>query len=183
MFPVIITLQKLSNHLALLIPRSSDPKDKQEREIEVLQTMVPDRWEELYNNRDSILSLSNPEFCGKVSTAHNPAQSILTVTQWKVLKKLLTHWHTNKDKVLIFSHSVRLLEMLEYLFNNTSYNVSFLSGKMALEDRQKTVDEFNSDPNQFVFLISTKAGGMQSFPLQCFAEANINRCRAKHHQC
>jgi hypothetical protein len=30
---------------------------------------------------------------------------------------------------------------------------------MANEDRQKTVDEFNSDPGQFVFLISTKAGG------------------------
>lgn len=66
-FPVITTLQKLSNHLALLIPNTSDVKDKQERELEILQTMVPDRWEELYNNRDSILSLSNPEFCGKVS--------------------------------------------------------------------------------------------------------------------
>jgi SNF2 family DNA or RNA helicase len=65
-FPIIITLQKLSNHLALLIPRTSDPRDKQDREIEMLQTMVPDRWEELYTNRDSILSLSNPEFCGKV---------------------------------------------------------------------------------------------------------------------
>jgi SNF2 family DNA or RNA helicase len=52
--------------------------------------------------------------------------------------------------------------MLEHLFSNTTYNVSFLSGAMALEDRQKTVDEFNSDPNQFVFLISTKAGGQSS---------------------
>lgn len=31
---------------------------------------------------------------------------------------------------------------------------------MPNEDRQKTVDDFNSDPNQFVFLISTKAGGV-----------------------
>ena len=50
--------------------------------------------------------------------------------------------------------------MLEVLFKNTSYNVSFLSGSMANEDRQATVDDFNSDPKQFVFLISTKAGGM-----------------------
>jgi hypothetical protein len=31
---------------------------------------------------------------------------------------------------------------------------------MTYEDRQKTVDDFNSDPSQFVFLISTKAGGV-----------------------
>jgi len=50
--------------------------------------------------------------------------------------------------------------MLEMLFKNTSYNVSFLSGDMQPHDRQKTVDAFNSDPKQFVFLISTKAGGV-----------------------
>lgn len=76
------------------------------------------------------------------------------------MKQLLRFWHENGDKVLIFSHSVKLLKMLEHLFHNTTYNVSFLSGSMPNEDRQKTVDEFNSDPNQFVFLISTKAGGV-----------------------
>ncbi|KAE8448069.1 hypothetical protein EG329_009834 [Mollisiaceae sp. DMI_Dod_QoI] len=143
-FPLIATLQKLSNHLALLIPSTTDPSDKQQRDLEFLQQMIPNRWEELYNNRDSLFNLSNPEFCGK----------------WKILKKLLKFWHENGDKVLIFSHSVKLLRMLEHLFQNTSYNVSFLSGSMPNEDRQTTVDDFNSDPNQFVFLISTKAGGV-----------------------
>jgi superfamily II DNA/RNA helicase len=50
--------------------------------------------------------------------------------------------------------------MLQMLFNHTSYNVSYLDGSMKYEDRAKAVDEFNSDPNQFVFLISTKAGGV-----------------------
>jgi SNF2 family DNA or RNA helicase len=157
-FPVIMTLQKLSNHLALLIPNSSDSREKQERDLEFLQKMVPDRWEELYANRDSLFNLSNPDFCGKVSCSINRGQT-LTRSQWKILKKLLKFWHQNGDKVLIFSHSVRLLTMLEHLFKHTSYNVSFLSGSMPYEDRQKTVDDFNSDPGQFVFLISTKAGG------------------------
>ena len=52
--------------------------------------------------------------------------------------------------------------MLHFLFRNTAYNVSFLDGSMPNEDRQKEVDEFNSDPRQFVFLISTKAGGKYS---------------------
>ncbi|PQE32856.1 hypothetical protein CJF32_00001332 [Rutstroemia sp. NJR-2017a WRK4] len=143
-FPIIITLQKLSNHLALLLPSDSEPKEKQERDLDLIQTMVPDGWEKLYESRDSLISLSNPEFCGK----------------WKVLKKLLKYWHANGDKVLIFSHSVKLLRMLEHLFKSTSYNVSFLSGSMPYEERQATVDDFNADPDQFVFLISTKAGGV-----------------------
>ncbi|KAM0333290.1 hypothetical protein ACHAQA_001951 [Verticillium albo-atrum] len=104
-------------------------------EIELLQ---------LFNNRDAIINLANPEFCGK----------------WKVLKKLLKFWHDNGDKVLVFSHSVRLLRILQHLFNNTSYNVTYLDGSLSYQDRQQAVDDFNSDPAQFVFLISTKAGGV-----------------------
>ncbi|KAI9773117.1 MAG: hypothetical protein M1840_008238 [Geoglossum simile] len=143
-FPAISNLQKLSNHLAILIPQGSDLPEKQAKDLEMLQIVLPDRWRELYSNRDSILNFSNPEFCGK----------------WKILKKLLKFWHSNGDKVLVFSHSVRLLKMLQMLFNHTSYNVSYLDGAMNYEDRSKSVDDFNSDPDQFVFLISTKAGGV-----------------------
>ncbi|CZT44138.1 related to DNA repair protein RAD26 [Rhynchosporium secalis] len=143
-FPAISILQKLSNHLAILIPNPIDPPEKRERDLERLKEMLPNHWRDLYENRGSLATLSNPEFCGK----------------WAILKKLLKYWHEQGDKVLIFSHSVRLLELLQYLFNNTSYTVSFLSGKTKNDDRQKLVDNFNSDPNQFVFLISTKAGGV-----------------------
>ena len=143
-FPAISNLQKLANHLAILIPQGTDPKEKQDKDLEMLQIAVPDQWRTLYHNRDSILNYSNPEFCGK----------------WKILKKLLRFWHANGDKVLVFSHSVRLLKMLQMLFNHTSYNVSYLDGAMSYENRAKTVDDFNSDPGQFVFLISTKAGGI-----------------------
>ena len=143
-FPAIAHLQKLANHLAILIPQSHDPKEKQDKDLEMLQVAVPDQWRQLYRNPDSILNYSNPEFCGK----------------WKILKKLLRFWHDNGDKVLVFSHSVRLLKMLQMLFQHTTYNVSYLDGAMKYEDRAKTVDDFNSDPDQFVFLISTKAGGV-----------------------
>lgn len=139
-----MTLQKISNHITLLIPSATDNTDKQGNELNTLQTCVPDDWEELYKSRDSMLSLANPEFCGK----------------WKILRKLMRFWHENGDKVLIFSHSVRLLRILQHLFHNTSYNVSFLDGSLSYEDRQRVVDDFNSDPAQFVFLISTKAGGV-----------------------
>lgn len=145
-FPCMITLQKLANHLGLIVPQSSEPKEKQAKDTELLQLACPDIWQDLYKKRDSILNQSQREFCGK----------------WKVLRRLLDFWHSNGDKVLIFSHSVRLLRLLRGLFDidGTKYNFSYLDGSMKYEDRSKAVADFNADPNQFVFLISTKAGGV-----------------------
>ncbi|KAH8423150.1 putative DNA excision repair protein (Rad26L) [Aspergillus melleus] len=143
-FPAIAILQKLSNHLAILIPQGVDSNEKQEKDKDMLEIAVPDQWEELYRTRDSIVNYANSEFCGK----------------WKVLRRLLKWWHDNGDKVLVFSHSVRLLKMLQMLFHYTSYNVSYLDGAMSYEERANAVDEFNSDPRQFVFLISTRSGGV-----------------------
>ncbi|KAJ2900998.1 DNA excision repair protein [Zalerion maritima] len=143
-FPAMFTLQKLANHLTLLIPSTVDPTPKQEKELDNLKVCVPEDWEVLFENRDRLTMLSNPEFCGK----------------WKILKKLLKVWHGNGDKVLVFSHSVRMLRIFRHLFQNTSFSVSYLDGSLDYTERQRVVDEFNGDPTQFVFLISTKAGGV-----------------------
>ncbi|KAG5941324.1 hypothetical protein E4U53_007430 [Claviceps sorghi] len=143
-FPSMIVLQKLANHLALLTPSTTDMDEKHEKELRTLQTCMPDKWKPMYEQRDQIRNLVNPEFCGK----------------WKVLKKLLRFWHQHGDKVLVFSHSVRLLRILQHLFTSTSYNVSYLDGSLSYEERQDVVDTFNTDATQFVFLISTKAGGV-----------------------
>ncbi|PHH86054.1 hypothetical protein CDD83_10822 [Cordyceps sp. RAO-2017] len=143
-FPSIIVLQKLANHLTLLVPSTTDLDSKHQSELGTLRTCMPDTWQGLYADRDQIMNLVNPEFCGK----------------WKILKKLLRFWHGGGDKVLVFSHSVRLLRILQHLFTSTSYNVSYLDGSLSYEQRQEVVDGFNSDPAQFVFLISTKAGGV-----------------------
>ena len=146
-FPAIATLQKLSNHLALLIPHGNDQDEKRARELNSLQIAMPKHWRQLYAERDHIKHMANPEFCGK----------------WRILKKLMHFWHSQQDannKVLVFSHSVRLLKMLQSLFVYTEYNVQYLDGSMTLDDRAKAVRDFNTDPNQFVFLISTKAGGI-----------------------
>ncbi|KAF2755117.1 hypothetical protein EJ05DRAFT_122949 [Pseudovirgaria hyperparasitica] len=144
-FPCMMMLQKLSNHLALLLPTSADPAEKQAKDLEHLKDALPKDWKELYRQRDSIMNYASPTFCGK----------------WRVLKALLQYWHASGDKVLVFSHSVRLLRMLHLLFTTTTtYNVSYLDGAMSLDDRAKEVNDFNADKNQFVFLISTKAGGV-----------------------
>ena len=144
-FPAINSLQKLSNHLAILIPQNVDANEKRDKDLELLRICMPHQWRKLYAERDSIIHYANPEFCGK----------------WRILKKLLTFWQgEGGNKVLVFSHSVRLLKMLQMLFNHTSYSVAYLDGSMKYEERYAIVTDFNTDPNQFVFLISTRAGGV-----------------------
>ncbi len=146
MFPCMVTLQKLANHLALLLPVTTDAPDKQARDLETLQTACPRDWRDMYRIRDSLLQQGQREFCGK----------------WKVLKRLLDFWHSQSDKVLVFSHSVRLLRLLKSLFDldGTKYNFSYLDGSMSYKDRAKAVADFNANPRQFVFLLSTRAGGV-----------------------
>ncbi|EFX01297.1 DNA excision repair protein [Grosmannia clavigera kw1407] len=151
-FPAIQSLQKLASHLMLLVPgthantdeTADRAADRHERQMRLLQTCEPDGWASLYRHRDSMVHLADPELCGK----------------WKVLRKLLRFWHDSGDKVLVFSHTVRLLQMLQHLFHSTSYSVSYLDGSLSYEERQRVVDDFNTDPAQFVFLISTRAGGV-----------------------
>ncbi|KUI59043.1 Switch 2 [Cytospora mali] len=143
-FPTIIALQNISNHLTLLLPKDDAPKEKREAALDRLKSCVP-YWKTLYQNRNSLELLADAGYCGK----------------WLVLKKLLSFWHDNGDKVLIFSHSVRLLRILGHLFRSTTaYTVSYLDGELSYMDRQKEVDSFNTDPARFIFLISTKAGGV-----------------------
>jgi len=120
-FPALQMFQKIANHLTLLLPHSPDGGQAHEKELEKLKMAMPDAWEELYRNRENIIYNTNPQFCGK----------------WRILKKLLKLWHENGDKVLIFSYSVRLLNMLDMLFKmTTTYNVSSLSGKTPNDERQ-----------------------------------------------
>ena len=63
-------------------------------------------------------------------------------------------------QVLLFSHSVRMLDIIESVVIRRGYLHTRLDGSTGREDRQKTVDAFNNDPSLFLFLISTAAGGV-----------------------
>ncbi|KAF3177760.1 hypothetical protein TWF225_008039 [Orbilia oligospora] len=144
-FPCITNMKLLCNHLANWIPRDGESLEKQEKDIEKLQIGLPGNWEKYYR-RQYFENVMDPEFCGK----------------WQVLQRLLAFWKENEEgaKVLIFSESKKLLKMLYMLLNNTHYNICYLDGEMSLEDRTAAVENFNTDPSYFAFLISTRAGGV-----------------------
>ena len=78
----------------------------------------------------------------------------------KATLKLLQRHKERHDKVLLFSSSCQLLDILQQMVISQGYSYNRLDGSTPLHERQTMVKEFNRDTNKFVFLISTKAGGL-----------------------
>ncbi|KAF9331323.1 DNA-dependent ATPase protein rad54 [Podila minutissima] len=64
------------------------------------------------------------------------------------------------DKIVLISNYTQTLDIFEKLCRQKQYGVLRLDGTMTINKRQKLVDRFNNpDGSEFVFLLSSKAGG------------------------
>ncbi|KAG5841452.1 hypothetical protein ANANG_G00199650 [Anguilla anguilla] len=53
-----------------------------------------------------------------------------------------------------------MLDLVEVLMTHLSHRYVRLDGSVPMADRIGLIDQFNTDPDIFVFLISTRAGGL-----------------------
>ncbi len=73
-------------------------------------------------------------------------------------ERLLEEVISKGAKVLVFSQFVRLLKILRTDLDTKGVNYCYLDGSTT--NRQDVVEQFQTDPNVQVFLISLKAGGV-----------------------
>ncbi|KNC97493.1 uncharacterized protein SPPG_07408 [Spizellomyces punctatus DAOM BR117] len=85
------------------------------------------------------------QFSGKMSVLASLLRSIRETTQ---------------EKVLIVSNWTQTLDLIETLCTQRAYGLLRLDGKTPVAKRQKYVDQFNTSNAYFVFLLSSKAGGV-----------------------
>jgi SNF2 family DNA or RNA helicase len=146
-------------------PNPKDP-DKVAREVQFYKTAVAEDESEVVE----LINDSNgaEKLCGKLKT----------------LRVLLQRWYEQEKKVIVFSYSTRMLDLIEKLIN-PSFRGKFcryvrkrsffplqwpiclqtllrLDGTTKIDHRQSIIDMFNtsSQKQMFLFLISTKAGGL-----------------------
>ena len=68
--------------------------------------------------------------------------------------------HTD-ERVVVMSNSTQMLDRIAEVCARACYKTARLDGKTPTDSRMKIVDDFNSGVlEQFVFLLSTKAGGV-----------------------
>lgn len=77
-----------------------------------------------------------------------------------LLDKLLPKLQKEGHKVLIFSQMVKMIDFIDEYCEFRKYNCERLDGRISGNERQKSIDRYNTDPNAFVFLLSTRAGGV-----------------------
>lgn len=78
-----------------------------------------------------------------------------------LLDKLLTKLREDGHKVLIFSQMVMMLDILEDYLILRGFPMERLDGAVGRRERQAAIDRFTNPSNdQFVFLLSTRAGGL-----------------------
>ncbi|TGJ68504.1 hypothetical protein EYR41_007550 [Orbilia oligospora] len=79
----------------------------------------------------------------------------------QVLLRILESCITIKEKVLVFSQSVETLKYIGEVLDKQSIKFVKITGEVSTAKRQTIARGFNNeDSNKFVFLISTKAGGL-----------------------
>ncbi|VDK51869.1 unnamed protein product [Anisakis simplex] len=77
-----------------------------------------------------------------------------------VLKSLLKLWKDQQQKVLLFSQSRQMLTVLEKFIIKEGYEYLRMDGSTSIASRQPLVERFNSDHQIFVFLLTTRVGGL-----------------------
>ncbi|EEP77353.1 hypothetical protein UREG_02202 [Uncinocarpus reesii 1704] len=79
----------------------------------------------------------------------------------QVVKSLIELWKETGHKTLLFAQHRIMLDILEkFMKSLPGFNYRRMDGNTPIKIRQSIVDEFNTDPDIHVFLLTTKVGGL-----------------------
>jgi DNA excision repair protein ERCC-6 len=79
----------------------------------------------------------------------------------QVVGSLLELWKETGHKALLFAQHRIMLDILEkYVRSMPGMKYRRMDGNTPIQQRQSMVDEFNTDPELHVFLLTTKVGGL-----------------------
>lgn len=89
-------------------------------------------------------------------------QEVLVKASGKMtlLDKLLPKLFKDKHRVLIFSQFRIMLDIIEDYLHNACYSYERIDGSVTGRKRQAAIDRFTVNPDVFVMLLSTRAGGV-----------------------
>ncbi|KAM8969244.1 SWI/SNF-related matrix-associated actin-dependent regulator of chromatin subfamily A containing DEAD/H box 1 isoform X1 [Sarcophilus harrisii] len=85
---------------------------------------------------------------------------ILDSGKFKKLECILSELKEKGDRVVLFSQFTMMLDILEVLLKHHQHRYLRLDGKTQISERIHLIDQFNTDMDIFIFLLSTKAGGL-----------------------
>lgn len=76
-----------------------------------------------------------------------------------VLRQILQLWKSEKHRVLIFSQTRQMLDIIEKFMINEGHSYLRMDGTTGVKSRGPMMDEFNQNISIFAFLLTTRTGG------------------------
>ena len=76
------------------------------------------------------------------------------------LDQLLRELKEGGHRVLLYFQMTKMIDLMEEYLTYRNYKYLRLDGSTKLEDRRDTVHDFQTRPEIFIFLLSTRAGGL-----------------------
>jgi len=80
--------------------------------------------------------------------------------KFQLLDDMLPKIRGRGDRVLIFSQFTMLLDVLERYLKIRGHKYMRLDGQTPVQERGDLIDKFNRDEEIFIFILSTRAGGL-----------------------
>ncbi|NXG72331.1 ERCC6 protein, partial [Baryphthengus martii] len=77
-----------------------------------------------------------------------------------VVESLLKIWHKQGHRVLFFTQSRQMLQILEVFLRERNYSYLRMDGTTAIASRQPLITRYNEDKSIFIFLLTTRVGGI-----------------------
>ncbi|KAL4660861.1 SWI/SNF-related matrix-associated actin-dependent regulator of chromatin subfamily A containing DEAD/H box 1 [Arapaima gigas] len=101
--------------------------------------------------------------CQQYPTLHDyqlQKDLLLDSGKFALLMELLASLKQKGDRVVLFSQFTMMLDIVEVLLHHLGHRFVRLDGSTPIANRIVFIDQYNNDPEVFVFLLSTRAGGL-----------------------
>ncbi|KAL0437357.1 UNVERIFIED_CONTAM: DNA excision repair protein CSB [Sesamum radiatum] len=78
----------------------------------------------------------------------------------KVVAEVLNVWKEQGHRVLLFAQTQQMLDIIENFLIAGGYNYRRMDGLTPVKQRMALIDEFNNLDDVFIFILTTKVGGL-----------------------
>ncbi|KAF7021049.1 hypothetical protein CFC21_034057 [Triticum aestivum] len=119
-------------------------------------------------NRNSLYGIdvlrkicNHPDLLEREQAAQNPDYgNIERSGKMKVVEQVLKVWKDQGHRVLLFAQTQQMLDILENFLTARDYQYRRMDGLTPPKQRMALIDEFNNTNEIFIFILTTKVGGL-----------------------
>lgn len=162
---IMMDMRKLANHPLLMRYYFSDARLHEIAKVLARDSVYKNNSpKEIFEDIAPLSDLKIHQLSEKYPSITNmvkiPDNIVVNSGKLKFLDGLLPKLKEDGHRVLIFSQFVMMLDIIEKYLKIRGHQFVRLDGSTAVTERQDLIEEYTANPDIFIFLLSTKAGGL-----------------------